>query len=128
MICPQCGSSDIRISRHPHVADVFQRIRGREAYRCRKCRNRFYGALAAGADKGRARKSTHQYRGSLWGRGGFQQRRRLFRKALFFAVFAAAFALFWMFLRFISTDRMPSEDYFPTSTSSLTHGRPLQNS
>jgi hypothetical protein len=100
------------------LADVFHSIRGREAYRCRKCRHRFYGAKPTGQGAPGSHRSSHFDSRSLW-RGGTQQRRRLFRKLLFFAVFAVAFAIFWMVLRFISTDRMPSEDYFPTGSASV---------
>jgi hypothetical protein len=42
MICPNCSSSEIRRSQRSSWADLVQQFRGQDAFRCRKCRNRFY--------------------------------------------------------------------------------------
>jgi hypothetical protein len=114
MICPKCGSADIRVSRHPHVMDVFHRMCGQEAYRCRKCRHRFYGAKSAALEMAAAHQSGHSHRWSLW-QASSQGRRRLLRQALFLSIFVVAFIIFWCFLRYITTERPPSEDTPPAS-------------
>ena len=47
MTCPDCGSEDTRASKRFRSGDVFQRLRGRGAFRCRHCNTRFYGAEPA---------------------------------------------------------------------------------
>jgi hypothetical protein len=106
MTCPNCGSSDIRVSRNPHFADVFRHIRGQEAYRCRKCRGRFYGVKSAEIEKTSSGRSSLSRRWSLW-HGDPRQRRRLLRGAILITVLAVAFAIFWFFLTFITTERTP---------------------
>jgi hypothetical protein len=50
MICPNCASSEIRRSQRSSWTDVVQQFRGQDAFRCRKCRNRFYAPRAAVTD------------------------------------------------------------------------------
>ena len=40
--CPKCGSTDIRGSHAHHALDYLLRTFGRQPYRCRSCRRRFY--------------------------------------------------------------------------------------
>ena len=46
MNCPQCGSDEIRKSQSSSWADIVQQLRGEDAFRCRKCRKRFYASRA----------------------------------------------------------------------------------
>jgi len=50
MICPNCSSSEIRRSQRSSWTDIIQHLRGQDAFRCRKCRNRFYAPRAAVTD------------------------------------------------------------------------------
>ena len=52
MICPNCGSSEIRRSQRSSWADIVQQFRGQDAFRCRKCRNRFYYPRAGVGEPG----------------------------------------------------------------------------
>lgn len=114
MNCPNCGSADIRVSRHPHAMDAFYRLCDREAYRCRKCRYRFYGAKLAAEEITALHRSRHSYRWSFW--RSSRERKRLLRRALFFGIFVAAFIIFWYFLRYITTERIPSDDTPPAGS------------
>ena len=65
MDCPKCGSDDIRVSHHAHKKDVFHHLCGQEAYRCRKCRHRFYGPKSALETK-ISHRSHRSSRGPRW--------------------------------------------------------------
>ena len=118
MICPECSSPDVRESRSSRMVDVFQRARGRIAYRCRRCRHRFYASPGSDNEisKGAHRVSRHSKR-TISSRG----RRRLVRKIILFSVFAIAFLIFWLFLRYLtkepSPDGSPSQIVIPVSSS-----------
>ena len=117
MNCPKCNGTEIRVSRHAKAMDVFYRTRGQEAYRCRKCRHRFYDVRSAVAknaastpsgDKTKSRQSSRSGRSSFW-RVSSRQRKRIWQRVTLLAIFAAAFLIFWFFLRYITTERIPSE-------------------
>lgn len=106
MNCPKCQSADIRSSRSPGWVDAFQRARGRDAFRCRDCRSRFFardsGEPANKADP-KALQKSKQIRES-------RRKRRLARRMLIISIFAVAFAIFFFFLRYLTTERAPSSD------------------
>ncbi len=106
MMCPSCGSLDIRVSRGTHWSDGFQHIRGRRAYRCRACRVRFY----VPEDRAHMVDSQGQPNPSprIPFRISVRSRKRLVRRLITIAIFTAMFVIFWFYLRYITTDRPPS--------------------
>jgi len=119
MTCPQCGSSDIRASRSTRWNDVFQRMLGREAARCRRCRRRFFVANATESGLKRLVKSNrtdrHQKLMST------RTRKRLIRQLIVISIFAVALIIFLFFLHYLTTERVPSQDSgavrFPVASS-----------
>ena len=45
LLCPKCGSIDIRPSRKSAVVGAFFEMLGRRPFRCRTCRIKFYRAV-----------------------------------------------------------------------------------
>lgn len=108
MICPNCGNAKIRLSEHPHWNDVFQRIVGRQPYRCRDCRHRFYAPKSSelvGVQQGRSRHTRPTIRLM-----SARNRKRIARRLIVIAIFAVMFAIFWLYLRYITTGRGPAQD------------------
>ena len=108
MTCEKCGSSNLRLSRHERWTDQFQRVIGREAVRCRNCRRRFYVSRNSPLAKELAGRDGERTSASPASRA--QRRRRMAKRLIVIAVFAVAFALFWFFLRYMTTERVPSEE------------------
>ena len=108
MTCPKCGSTEVRSSKRTELGDFFHRMRGHEAFRCRKCRERFFVAEAALSDGQRTvlSKSTNKPVKLM----SVRKKQRLIRQLIVIAIFAVAFALFWFFLRYLTTERMPTSD------------------
>jgi hypothetical protein len=108
MICPQCGSTNIRNSRRARWGDVFQRIRGLAAFRCRKCRQRFFASDSAepGQERIVQSKQSHRPKRLI----SSQTKHRLIRRLIVIAIFTVAFALFWYFLRYLTTEPRPASD------------------
>jgi len=108
MTCPKCGSTDVRSSKRAALGDVFQRIRGHEAFRCRKCRQRFFVSESVLSDGQRIvlSKATNKPVKLM----SVRKKQRLIRQLIVIAIFAVAFALFWFFLRYLTTERMPTSD------------------
>ena len=108
MTCPHCGSTDIRSSKRAHLGDAFQRFRGLEPFRCRKCRKRFFASESSLSDGERivVSKATHRPVKLM----SVRKKQRLIRQLIVIAIFAVAFALFWFFLRYLTTERMPTSD------------------
>jgi len=107
MICPKCGSDDIRTSKHSHWGDFLQRARGRHALRCRKCRLRFFVTTLTDAAGKDVLVSKHKPRSTKL--LSPRTRSRLMKRLVVVAIFAFAFVLFWFFLRYLTTERAPSE-------------------
>jgi len=108
MKCPNCGSSEIRASRTARWSDVFQRVLGREALRCKACRRRFFASNATEPSSEKAAKSAH-----VRGKNKLlstRSKKRLARRLVVVSIFAVAFAAFWFFLRYLTTERTPSQD------------------
>jgi hypothetical protein len=106
MNCPKCKSADVRLSKTPSWRDVFQRVQGREAFRCRDCRARFFAREAPGAetDAGAIQKSKQI--------AHFRGKSRRTRQILIISVFAVAFVVFFYILRYLTTERTatPADD------------------
>jgi hypothetical protein len=101
--CPECGSANTRLSRQAHAIDVFHRVFGREAYRCRECRCRFYGLKSAAPEMAASHRGSDSRRWSLWP-GSSYQRKRLRRGLELLVIFAVAFIIFWFFLRYLTRE------------------------
>jgi multidrug efflux pump subunit AcrB len=108
MTCPKCRSSEIRASRSSRWSDIFQRVRGREAFRCRKCRQRFFASQSSALGSQQVVQSKHTHRHSrLMSR---RTKKRLSRRLIVIAIFAVMFVIFLFFLRYLITERMPASD------------------
>jgi len=107
MTCPQCTSSDIRRSTTSSWSDILPSLRGRRAFRCRKCRQRFYAArLTAPAVHGSdhsGRKIAASKLGKKW------MRQRLIRGVIAAGVIVAMFSIFGLFLHYIAVDHPPKD-------------------
>ena len=106
MTCPTCASTEVRRSRRFRWGDLFLRIRGRHAYRCRSCRTRFHGKEgAAPAHRSRSggfrRKLRH---------GGERISKRLRRRLVEVAIFLLMLVVFYLFLRYLTRETTPSEN------------------
>jgi hypothetical protein len=109
MNCPKCGSTDLRTSKHAHWGDIFQRARGREAIRCRKCRLRFFVDRVIDANgKETIAQSTHRPKSVKL--LSSRTKHRLAKRLVVISIFAVAFIVFWLFLRYLTTERMPGSD------------------
>jgi preprotein translocase subunit SecG len=108
MTCPECGNSEIRISQRAHWGDIFQRVRGRQAFRCRKCRRRFFAPLSPQSGLDQGFQSKHSTRPKKL----FSTRRKknLVRALAVLSIFAMAFVIFLLFLRYLTTERAPDPD------------------
>ena len=108
MTCPECGSTEIRSSKSFHLRDVLQRVRGREGFRCRKCRHRFFAAYSGESGPAAAAPSKSSVRHPQL--MSMRARKRLVRRLVEFTIFAVAFLIFWYFLRYITTEKAPAPD------------------
>jgi transcriptional regulator NrdR family protein len=114
MTCPQCTGSDVRPSSSSSWKDALQRLRGRQAFRCRTCRHRFFALPSTGLatnDPDRLqRKIKRDTLSKQW------KKRRLFRRVITFAVIVTMFSLFGLFLRYIAQDHPPKDNAEDMST------------
>lgn len=99
MNCPKCGSAEVRRSHHHKTRDLLESPFGRIAYRCRKCRNRFY------ADNDG---TPVQHRPRSRNSGPKRGTRRLRRWMVEAAIFAIMLLLFLVFLRYVTREPSPS--------------------
>lgn len=106
MTCPQCGSSDVRRSRNPHWNDVFQRGLGRTPFRCRACRKRFYASFFYRSHSKQAVPSSTSKHSKRRVRA--ITRKRLGRLLVTGVVFAVAFIVFWIVLRYFMAMKNPA--------------------
>lgn len=107
MTCPGCGSSEIRASHSANWSDVLKRVGGREAFRCRKCRLRFFARkFAAPAAKQESSASSRRAAPLV----STRTKKRLARRMVAVVIFAAALVIFLFFLRYITTERVPAGD------------------
>jgi hypothetical protein len=117
MTCPECGSSEVRASRSTRWSDIFQRVRGREAFRCRKCRLRFFASSSTVSvapvteQVVRSKRTRRPTRHT-----SSRTKQRLIKRLVVISIFAVAFILFLFFLRYLTTERMPASDSGTTSS------------
>ena len=79
---------------------------GHEAFRCRKCRHRFYASdpESPGTEpQAKPRSSKRRKHRDPW------TRRRIFRRLVWIGIFAVAFLIFLFFLRFIVSEKTSSD-------------------
>jgi ribosomal protein L37AE/L43A len=96
LLCPQCGSPEVRRSHHHKWFDRFYSPLHRQPYRCRKCRHRFYGAGSAAASDAVSKRS-HK-------RESKRGMRRLRHWMLEAAIFAVLLLLFFVFLKYLTRE------------------------
>jgi hypothetical protein len=107
MLCPQCGSSHIHTSKRERWTDPLLRIRGRVAFRCHSCRLRFFALPSTEAAAEPAAQPKHRHRST---KISPRTKKRLIGRLVVFLIFAAAFVVFWFFLRYLTTERIPPQD------------------
>ena len=122
MICPKCSSPDVRASQRTQWKDRFHSLLGYQAYRCRKCRLRFHAPLLSTLTASTVGSvgSTHQI---VMG-PNMRSRRRLIRRLIMIVIFTVMFAIFWFYLRYLTTDRVAPDTSgvsFPLQESPLPH-------
>jgi transposase-like protein len=115
MNCPHCGNSNYRRSHTSHWSDNLQRLLGRQAYRCRECRKRFYD-LSSAKLSGSKIKLDDRQRGSSY--LSFRRRKRVLRKIIAVTVVVIMFTVFGLFLRHIAQDRPSAGSSQDSSDSS----------
>ncbi len=108
MTCPECGSSDIRESRSAHWSKLFQQIFGRQPFRCRKCRRRFFASDSTASAPERAANSKDTRRPARL--MTTRTKKRLVRRLIVISIFSLAFVLFLLFLGYLTTEHMSSSD------------------
>ena len=108
MTCPKCGSAEIRPSKHAHWGDTFKRALGIEPLRCRTCGHRFFSSLANESIP----ESPPPSKSSKRPRKLIRTRTRilLVRRLVVISIFGAALVLFWLFLRYLTTEHVPASD------------------
>lgn len=115
MTCPQCSSSSIRPSSHSSWKDILPRLRGREAFRCRKCRHRFFALPSTQIPVNNPDQPSRKIKHDKLSKQ--RQRRRLFRRIVTVVVVVVTFSLFGLFLHYITADHpsKPTEDEMSVS-------------
>ena len=106
--CPSCGSTEVRISKRSHWSDVFHLAGGREAFRCRNCRRRFFVKQAE--EKSISTSSRQGSNQRSRPRMSTTAKRRLQRRLLIIFIFALALTIFGFFLRYILREPSPPSD------------------
>jgi hypothetical protein len=89
------------------LGDVIERLLGKEAFRCRICRKRFFAPQSHAAGFKEAFLLMHNQRSNS--RLSARTRRHLMRKLVIITIFAIAFVLFWVFLRYIIAEANPAQ-------------------
>ena len=106
MTCPLCSSSSIRVSRNRHWNDILYCAIGHQAYRCQKCGGRFYAPKSSEPIYERPGRSDRVSRSKR--RLSARRLRRLAGRFVVVIIFAVMFLIFWLYLRYITTERIPS--------------------
>jgi len=105
MICPLCGSADTRASKSSRWGDVLKRLRGKGAFRCRGCGKRFYASEPYASGLKQTVKSIRNQQSSRRLRS--RSRRHLVRNLVVTSIFAIAFVMFWVFMRYLIAQASP---------------------
>jgi C4-type Zn-finger protein len=100
MTCPKCGSEDIRSAQRTQWADWFHRARHQRAWRCRKCRLRFYARAEPGTEQPRHQRKRERMRGS-------KALQRLIVQAIIGVILLF---VFYVFLRYLTREPAASSD------------------
>ena len=98
MTCPKCGSENIRPSRHRKWSDLFRATTGREAFRCRRCHERFYATGSESATVILQRR--FRKRGS----------KRVQRLLLQAVIGVVLLLIFYVFLHYLTREPSPAND------------------
>jgi hypothetical protein len=107
MNCPYCDDSDVRLSERFDWWFVFHRAFGQKAYRCRKCKQRFFSSEDLALPEGHPKRGRTPAK-SAKSMTALQRKKRRQRIIITIAVFAAMFFFFWLFLRFLMMERKDS--------------------
>src|SRR5690348_8780233 len=102
MQCPKCGSAEVRPSHHARWTDVLHSPLGQHAFRCRKCRYRFYAPeMAASPDS-----PVHKHKSRRKSRDrDFRRGMRRIRPWMWeVAIFALMLLIFFIFLRYLTRE------------------------
>jgi transposase-like protein len=105
MICPECGSSDIRASKSNSWRDALPRALGRSAFRCRGCRRRFHASPSSALASKQVDQSSRSKQSTRL--MSSKTRKRLKRALELIVTFSLAFGLFWIFLRYFTAEKAP---------------------
>jgi hypothetical protein len=108
MTCPKCSNAEIRPSKHAHWGDAFKRAFGLEPFRCRTCGHRFFSSVATESVPESPLPSKSGIRPKKLIRT--RTKKLLVRQLVMISIFALALALFWLFLLYLTTDRVPPSD------------------
>ena len=87
------------------MTDVFCRFPGRQPFRCRSCRRRFFASPSAvkSQKSAVARAQSHRSKRHLSRR----TKKRIVRTLIMISVFVVAFILFLIFLRYLMSELQP---------------------
>jgi uncharacterized membrane protein YvbJ len=109
MTCPECGSTDVRTSTKSNWRDAIHQPFGQEAFRCRRCRHRFYASASAETIAAvQAHQSTRKHhQNNLM---SARARKRLVRRAVVITIFLLAFLIFWFFLQYLTKEPSSPQD------------------
>jgi hypothetical protein len=105
MKCPDCRSADTRRSRRFKWADLFHWLQWQTAWRCRKCHTRFYSRVSQSKAPPNERSKPHKHHSH---RSGNLLSRIPIRRRMEAGVFVVMLILFYLFLRFITSERAPA--------------------
>jgi len=87
------------------MTDVFSRFRGREPFRCRNCRRRFFAAPSTVERQKSAVKPARSHRSKR--HLSRRTKKRIVRTLIMISVFVVAFILFLIFLRYLMSEHQP---------------------
>jgi hypothetical protein len=100
MKCPKCDSPEVRHSHHAKWVDVFHSRLGQRAFRCRKCRHRFYALETATAADATVHKHRKKSRDPDFKRGLRRIRPWMWEAAIFLLMLV----IFFIFLRYLTRE------------------------
>ncbi len=118
MICPKCGNPDVRRSQSSQKDDFLHRHGGRQAYRCRSCRERFFaspGAQISVRTVKQPGRKNHRLK-----RLDPKKKKRLIRRLIVIGVVVGMLLLFGAFLRYyLLVDHVPPPPEEDGSTTTI---------
>jgi hypothetical protein len=100
MICPHCSSTEVRHSHSSRWDDFLHCAYGRQAFRCRVCRQRFFASPGAQV---RAKPFKHPGRKNHRRKPiDPRKKKRLIRRLIWVGVVVTMFLLFGAFLHYLT--------------------------